>query len=158
VSGVLTRGDVAAAKPWSEPSGASSSYGGNPLAAAAALASVRTIRGERLWENAARVGEAMLAELRRMADRFPFIGDVRGQGLLLGLEIVRDRQTREPVKAVVMREVYQSCVRRGLLAMAYSPHVRLQPALTIETDTALEGLSILALAFEDLERSGAWRA
>src|SRR6266542_5458577 len=59
ISGVLARDAVAQAKPWSNPSGASSSYGGNALASAAAVASVRTIRDERLWENAERVGTAM---------------------------------------------------------------------------------------------------
>jgi 4-aminobutyrate aminotransferase / (S)-3-amino-2-methylpropionate transaminase / 5-aminovalerate transaminase len=157
VSGVLARSEVAQARPWSDPSGASSSYGGNPLAAAAALAAVRTVREERLWENAARVGGEMLDELRRMQERHPFLGEVRGAGLLLGLEVVRDRKTREPAAAEVMREVFQECLRRGLLAMVYSPHVRLQPALNIDRETALEGLAILDEVFRGLAASGRWR-
>ena len=157
VSGVLTRTEIAQAKPWANPSGASSSYGGNPLAAAAALASVRTIRSEQLWNNAARVGEVMLAELRRMAERHPFIGDVRGAGLFLGLELVRDRGTKEPLGAAVMQRVYQRCVQRGLLAMSYSPHVRLQPALTIDAETALEGLALLDAVFAELGASNEWK-
>ncbi len=157
VSGVLTRTDLAQAKPWSNPSGASSSYGGNALAAAAALASVRTIRQERLWENAERVGGAMVAELRRMQERHAFIGDVRGAGLFIGLELVKDRKTREPLDAAVTRQLYQDCVQRGLLAMTYTPHVRLQPALTIDRDAALEGLAILEEVLQDLDRSGRWR-
>jgi 4-aminobutyrate aminotransferase/(S)-3-amino-2-methylpropionate transaminase len=157
VSGVLTRTDLAQAKPWSNPSGASSSYGGNALAAAAALASVQTIREERLWENAERVGSAMMAELRRMQDRYAFIGDVRGAGLFIGVELVKDRHTKEPLDSPLMKQVYQSCVQRGLLAMTYTPHIRLQPALTIDRDTALEGLGILNGVFQDLDRSGRWR-
>jgi len=157
VSGVLTRTEIAEARPWSEPSGASSSYGGNPLAAAAALAAVRTVREERLWDAAARVGEEMLAELRRMQERHPFVGEVRGAGLLLGVELVKDRATREPLDAAVTRQLYQECVQRGLLAMVYTPHVRLQPALTIDRDTALEGLSLLDEAFAALAASGRWR-
>jgi len=157
VSGVLARDEVTRAKPWSDPSGASSSYGGNPLAAAAALASVRTIAEERLWENAERVGGAMLEELRRMRERFPFVGDVRGAGLFLGLEMVRDRRTREPVDRAVMQDVYQECLRRGLLAMVYTPHVRIQPALTIDRETALEGLAVLDEVFRGLAESGRWR-
>jgi 4-aminobutyrate aminotransferase-like enzyme len=156
VSGVLTGTEVAQAAPWSNPSGASSSYGGNPLASAAALASVRTIREEKLWENAARVGTFMLDELKQMQERYPFIGAVRGLGLLLGIEIVRDRQTREPVKGSVMKEVYLQCVKRGLLAMSYSPHIRLQPALTIDRASASEGLAILDEVFQELHRSGSW--
>src|SRR5262249_21885878 len=82
ISGVLASTEVSQAKPWSNPSGSSSSYGGNPLAAAAALASVRTIREEELWKNAGAVGQFMLSELRAMQERFEFIGDVRGLGLL----------------------------------------------------------------------------
>jgi len=157
VSGVLAGSEVTRAKPWSDPSGASSSYGGNPLAAAAALASVRTIAEERLWENAERVGAAMLEELRRMQERFPFVGDVRGAGLLLGLEMVRDRRSKEPVDRAVMQEVFQDCLRRGLLAMAHTPHLRIQPALTIDRETALEGLAVLDEVFQGLAESGRWR-
>jgi 4-aminobutyrate aminotransferase-like enzyme len=147
ISGVLTRDAISQAKPWSNPSGASSSYGGNALAAAAALASVKTVREERLWENSARVGAAMLAELRRMQERHPFIGDVRGSGLFLGIELVKDRTTKEPLDGALMKQVYAECVRRGLLAMTYTAHIRLQPALTIDEATALEGLGVLDEVF-----------
>jgi 4-aminobutyrate aminotransferase-like enzyme len=157
ISGVLAGDEVTRAKPWSEPSGASSSYGGNPLAAAAALASVRTIAGERLWENAERVGAAMLEEMRHMQERHPFVGDVRGAGLFLGMELVRDRRSREPVDRAVMKEVYEECLRRGLLAMVYTPHLRIQPALTIDRETALEGLAVLDEVFRGLAESGRWR-
>jgi 4-aminobutyrate aminotransferase / (S)-3-amino-2-methylpropionate transaminase / 5-aminovalerate transaminase len=99
----------------------------------------------------------MLVELRRMQERFPFIGDVRGAGLFLGIELVKDRRTKEPVETPVMQQVYRDCVKRGLLAMTYTPHVRLQPALTIDADTALEGLGVLAEVFTELDRSGRWR-
>jgi 4-aminobutyrate aminotransferase-like enzyme len=157
IAGVLTRSDVAQAKPWSNPSGASSSYGGNALAAAAALASVSTIREDRLWENSQRVGAAMVAELRRMQERHPFIGDVRGEGLFIGVELVKDRATKEPLATEVMKQVYADCVQRGLLAMTYTPHVRLQPALTIDEPTALEGLAILDEVFRRLGESRRWR-
>ncbi len=157
VSGVLTRTDVSQAKPWSNPSGASSSYGGNPLASAAALASVRVIREERLWENAERVGAAMLAELRRLQERHAFVGDVRGAGLFIGVELVKDRATKEPLAPALMKEVYGECLRRGLLAMSYTPHVRLQPALTIDRDAALEGVGLLGEVFRWLDASGRWR-
>jgi 4-aminobutyrate aminotransferase-like enzyme len=75
---------------------------------------------------------------------------------LLGIEMVRDRQTREPVKSSVMKEVYLQCLKRGLLAMSYSPHIRLQPALTIDRGAASEGLAILDQVFQELHRSGSW--
>jgi len=157
IAGVLTRTAISTARPWSDPSGSSSSYGGNALAAAAALCAVQVVQEERLWENAARVGAVMLAELRRMQERYPFIGDVRGAGLFLGIELVKDRRTREPLDATVTRELFTSALRRGLLAMAYTPHVRLQPALTIDEETALEGLGLLDETFRELETSGRWR-
>jgi len=157
VAGVLTREEIAKTKPWSNPSGASSSYGGNPLASAAALASVRTIREEKLWENAAKVGAFMLEQLKGMQERYPFIGEVRGAGLFLAIEVVKDRTTKEPVSSAVMREVYMSGVRRGLLAMTYSPHIRLQPALTITREAAAEALGLLDEVFRELHESGRWR-
>ena len=157
ISGVLTRTDIAQAKPWSLPSGSSSSYGGNPLASAAALASVKTIREEKLWLNAERVGAAMLAELRRMQERHPFVGEVRGAGLFLAIELVKDRKTKEPLDGALMKQVYADCVQHGLLAMTYTPHVRLQPALTIDEDTALEGLAVLDGVFRRLDAGGRWR-
>jgi 4-aminobutyrate aminotransferase/(S)-3-amino-2-methylpropionate transaminase len=157
VSGVLTSRELASTEPWGRPSGASSSYGGNPLASAAALATVRVLRRERLWENAARVGEALLVELRRMAEEFPFVGDVRGSGLLLGIEVVKDGASREPASAAVMRRVFDGCLGRGLLVMSYSPHIRIQPALTLDAETGREGLDILRSVFRDLLTSGDWR-
>ena len=148
---------MAESPPWNKPSGASSSYGGNPLASAAALASVRTIQRDRLWENAASVGGWMLDRLRVLQDRYPFIGEVRGKGLFLAIEMVRDRKTKEPVASSVMKDVYLSGVRRGLLAMIYSPHIRLQPALTIDRAAAEEGLGLLDEVFAELEASGRWR-
>jgi 4-aminobutyrate aminotransferase-like enzyme len=156
ISGVLTRSEISQAKPWSKPSGASSSYGGNPLASAAALASVRTIRDEKLWENASTMGATMLARLRKMQERYPFIGEVRGSGLLIGIEVVKDRTTREPVESSTMKAVYLNGVKRGLLAMSYSPHIRLQPALTIDEKAASEALEILDQVFDDLFQSGLW--
>jgi 4-aminobutyrate aminotransferase/(S)-3-amino-2-methylpropionate transaminase len=157
ISAVLTSTEVSQAKPWSNPSGASSSYGGNPLASAAALASVRTIREEELWKNAAAVGQFMVSELRAMQERYEFIGDVRGAGLLIGIEIVRSRKSREPAARSVMKDVYLECVRRGLLAMTYSPHIRLQPALTIDRAAASEALAILDEVFRGVHQSGRWR-
>jgi 4-aminobutyrate aminotransferase-like enzyme len=150
VSGVLTRTEIASTPPWSKPSGASSSYGGNPLASAAALASVRTIREERLWENSATVGALLLSGLKALQDKFPFIGDVRGAGLFLGIELVKDRKSKEPIANEVMKEVYLHGVRHGLLAMSYSPHIRLQPALTLDEGAAREGLLLLEEVFKHL--------
>ena len=85
LSGVLSTDALTSAPPFSNPSGSSSSYGGNPLASAAGLASLEIITRENLVENSERVGRAMLEKLRAMQEKHWVIGDVRGKGLLLGL-------------------------------------------------------------------------
>jgi 4-aminobutyrate aminotransferase-like enzyme len=130
-------------EPFSRPSGSSSSYGGNPLAAAAGLASLEIITRENLVANAERVGAAMLRKLEAMKEKHRVIGDVRGKGLLLGLELVKDRRTKELVSKEFTKALFQECLRRGLVAMSYSPVIRINPPLSIDESTALEGLEIL---------------
>jgi 4-aminobutyrate aminotransferase-like enzyme len=158
LSGVLTTDEIAAAKPWSNPSGSSSSYGGNPLGAAAGAESLRIIEEEHLTENARIVGELMLDELRGFVERYPFVGFVDGAGLFLRIELVRDKQTKQPLPRAVTERIFGECVRRGLLTMAYAPSVRLQPALTIDEATAKTGLGILAEVFDRVRDEGWWKA
>ena len=143
VSGVLAKKEIAQAKPWSNPSGSSSSYGGNPLAAAAALASITTLKKENVLENVRTVGAVMLAELRTWGEKLRWVGDVRGEGLFLAVELVSDRITKEPLAKKICAEIFQEGLRRGLLAMSYTHCIRLQPALTIDAPTALTGLGLL---------------
>ena len=143
LSGVISTDALTSTPPWSNPSASSSSYGGNPLAAAAGLASLEIILGEDLVKNSARVGAVMLARLEQMKERFRSVGEVRGKGLMLGIELVRDRLTKEPVPKEVAQALYQECLRRGLVAMTYSPTIRINPPLVISEDTALEGLGLL---------------
>jgi 4-aminobutyrate aminotransferase-like enzyme len=143
LSGVLSTDALTSAPPFSNPSGSSSSYGGNPLASAAGLASLEIITRENLVENSERVGRAMLARLRVMQEKHRVIGDVRGKGLLLGLELVKDRGTKELVSKEQTKKLFQECLRRGLVAMSYTPIIRINPPLNIDEATALEGLDIL---------------
>jgi 4-aminobutyrate aminotransferase / (S)-3-amino-2-methylpropionate transaminase / 5-aminovalerate transaminase len=158
LSGVLTTDEISQAKPWSVPSGSSSSYGGNPLGAAAGTAALRIIDEEQLTENARVVGAAMLDQLRPFVDRYPFVGFVDGSGLFLRIELVKDKRTKQPLPRAVTERIFQECVRRGLLTMAYSASVRLQPALTIDEATARTGLAILTEVFDQVNAQGWWRA
>src|SRR5439155_807338 len=88
MSGVIAREEVAFAKPWANPSGSSSSYGGNPLAAAAARVTIETILEDRLVEHARRLGDKMLAEMKRWESELPIVSDVRGRGLMIGMDLV----------------------------------------------------------------------
>ena len=152
LSGVVSSDTVTSAKPWSNPSFSSSSYGGNPLAAAAGLAALEIILKEDLVKNAERVGKVMLARLEQMKDKHRVVGEVRGKGLLLGIELVKDRRTKEPLSRDVTRTLYQECLRRGLVAMSYAPTIRINPPLVIREDQALAGLAILDEALEVVTR------
>jgi 4-aminobutyrate aminotransferase-like enzyme len=155
LSAVVSTDELTKAKPWANPSGSSSSYGGNPLASAAGLASLEIITRENLVENAERVGRPMLAKLEAMKEKHRIIGDVRGRGLLLGLDLVRDRRSKELVSKDFTKALFQECLRRGLVAMSYTPVIRINPPLSIDEATALEGLEILDEAIGALARE--WR-
>jgi 4-aminobutyrate aminotransferase / (S)-3-amino-2-methylpropionate transaminase / 5-aminovalerate transaminase len=148
LSGVVSTDLLTAKKPWSNPSASSSSYGGNPLAAAAGLAAIEIILKENLVDNAERVGRVMLAKLEAMKEKHRVVGEVRGRGLMLGIELVSDRKTKEPIGKDFTRALYHECLRRGLVAMTYSPSVRINPPLVITEDAALAGLAILDESLE----------
>lgn len=154
VSGVISTQELMASKPFGNPSGSSSSYGGNPLAATAGLATLEVIVKDRLVANAKHVGAVMLKRLEAMKEKYPFVGDVRGRGLLLGIELVKDRQTKEPLSKPITQRLFQACLRRGLLAMCYSYNIRINPPLLVTEAQALEGLAILDEAFAELEKTG----
>ena len=158
LSGLLTTDAIARARPWSNPSGSSSSYGGNALGAAAGAAALRIIDDENLVDNAQAVGAWMLDELRAFEQDYPFVGHVRGRGLFLGMELVANKQTREPLARPVTERIFHECVRRGLLTMAYAPSFRIQPALTIDRATAGNGLAILREVFDAMNGQNTWRS
>ncbi len=154
VSGLISTDDITAAEPFSKPSSSSSSYGGNPLAATAALTTIETIVDDNLVDNAERVGAVLLTELRRLQEKYSFIGDVRGRGLLIGVELVRDRTTREPLPTAACEFVFLEALRRGLLTMGYVSRIRIHPPLTLSESEARDGVAILDETFAALERSG----
>lgn len=122
------------------PGSHASTFGGNPVACAASLATLKLIR-ERLMENAATVGAHLLEGARALMEKHPLVGDVRGRGLMVGVELVRDRQTKE--RATTERDaLVRECFQRGLLVLGAGRNaIRLSPALVLtrqQADTALE--------------------
>jgi 4-aminobutyrate aminotransferase-like enzyme len=148
VSGLLTRRELAAAEPWSRPSFSSSSYGGNPLAAAAANATTRVIIEQQLAAHAQVLGRELLAELQALAARFPVVANVRGQGLLLGFDLVAADGT--PLPRERCEQLFAGCLRRGLLTLSYAPRVRINPPLVLSREQALEGVALLGEALAEL--------
>ncbi len=119
-----------------------STFGGNPVACAAALETLRLIQ-EGLAENAQRIGTTLLEGLRDIASRHPIIGDVRGLGLLVGIEIVRNRESREPAPHLRNR-IVQECFTRGLLLLgAGDSTVRFCPPLVASAEDVTVALGIL---------------
>ncbi|MBI4535801.1 MAG: aspartate aminotransferase family protein [Ignavibacteriae bacterium] len=147
MTGLMSRDEVIFSKPFANPSGSSSSYGGNPLASAAAYITVKTIIDDGLVENSARVGEHMLARLKTFKDKFPFVGDVRGKGLLIGMELVKNPNTKEKLDKQYTRMIFQECLNRGLIVMGYNPDIRINPPLIITEEIADEGIDIMEEAF-----------
>jgi 4-aminobutyrate aminotransferase/(S)-3-amino-2-methylpropionate transaminase len=152
LSGVASSYELMSATPFGEPSGSSSSYGGNPLAAAAGLGAVETIVNEKLVENSARVGKIMLDALKRLQEKYRFIGDVRGRGLMIGVELVADRKTKVPLDKTITRALFHAALERGLVTMSYSHVIRINPPLVITEDEALQGVDILDQSFGAIAR------
>ena len=130
---------------------ASTSYGGNPMACAAALASIEVIEEENLCQRSAHLGEILLNEMKAMEGRHPTIGEVRGVGCLLGIELVKDKGTREPFEEAG-RLVYQKAFRKGLAWIPAGHILRMSPPLIMEDDLALKGLAIIEEAIYETEK------
>jgi 4-aminobutyrate aminotransferase-like enzyme len=130
---------------------ASTSYGGNPMACAAALASIEVIEEEQLCERSARLGEIMLQQMRKMAATYNIVGDVRGKGCLLGIELVKDKLTREPFDEAG-RLVYQKAFRKGLAWIPAGSVLRMSPPMIMEDAIALKGLSIIEEAISETQK------
>lgn len=124
----------------------------NPVACAAALATLRIIESENLAEHAAEVGRRALERMRRMMDHHPLIGDVRGLGLLMGIELVKDRVSRE--RAVdEAEEVMYAALSRGLsFKLTMGNILTLTPALTITAEEMDRALDIIEECLEEIEK------
>ncbi len=156
VTGLISTDEITQAMPFAKPSASSSSYGGNPVAATAALATVRTILDEGLVENAARVGAVLLRECRALQEKYEFVGDVRGTGLLIGMDLVMDRTTKAPLPSAVTEEMFRMALQRGLLLMGYAPRVRINPPLILTEREARDGAAILDEVFGEMARTERW--
>lgn len=129
-----------------------STFGGNPVCCAAALANIDVLEDERLSEEAARKGERTLTVLRQLADRHELIGDVRGAGLMIGIELVTDRDTKAPAPkqaADVKRHCRESGVLIGVGGQAGNV-VRIQPPLVISDGEMERALQTIDQALTDV--------
>ena len=126
-------------------------YSGHVLACAAAIASIEAFQEEGVVENSAAMGEALGAGLAQLQERHPSIGEIRGKGLFWGIELVRDRETREPLvpfnatgeEFAPMAQVMKAAMERGLYLMTHWNVIMIVPPLTITREELDEGIGIL---------------
>jgi 4-aminobutyrate aminotransferase len=130
----------------------SNTFGGNPLACAAALATIKLVE-EGLMNNAADVGQYLQSEVEALSRRHRLIGNVRGRGLMIGMELVRDRATKE--RATHERDaLVMAAFQRGLLVLAAGANtIRLSPPLVITKEQAATAVAILNDALLEVSNS-----
>ncbi len=133
------------------PGGIGGTYGGNPVACAVALEAIEIVKES--LPNAEKVGKTIMKRCREFYDKYDFIGDVRGLGLMIALEFVRDRETKEPDKEMCP-EIIQRCAKKGLLLLKagiYDNVLRFLPPITIEEDAAEKAMDILDSVLNEMK-------
>jgi 4-aminobutyrate aminotransferase len=147
----LPLGLCVASKPimqkWS-PGAHANTFGGNPVCCAAALATLELVKNE-YAENAARIGQRMMERLRALAKKHERIGDIRGRGLMIGVELVTDRTSKAPAKALATKVVHRAYQNGLLLLECGASGIRLIPPLMIDAALADEGLAILEKSLDE---------
>jgi len=133
------------------PGAHASTFGGNPVSCAAALATIKLLK-EQLVANAATVGAYLMAGLKGLMDAHPLIGDVRGRGLMVGVELVRDRKTKE--RATTERDaVVEAAFRQGLLLLGAGKNaIRFSPPLVLTKAQADVAIGIFDRALATVEK------
>jgi len=128
-------------------------FGGNPVACAAALEVINIIRDEHLLENATKQGTYVMKRLRELQEKYSIIGDVRGKGLMIGVEMVKDPKTKAPGKEEA-NEIMKKCWRRGVALITCGVStIRIVPPLTIKRDLLDSAFEIIQGAIKEVAKS-----
>jgi 4-aminobutyrate aminotransferase len=139
-------------KSW-EPGQHASTFGANPVAVEAALATLDVYRSERLVASARRLGKKATKRLLEMKEKYEIVGDVRGMGMFIGVEIVKSKKTKER-GVEEASQIIQRCFQQGLLVITAGRNtLRIIPPLTITEDELSEGLDILEEAISEANKS-----
>jgi 4-aminobutyrate aminotransferase/(S)-3-amino-2-methylpropionate transaminase len=128
-----------------EPGDLGSTWGGNPLACSTALAVIEIMESDSLVENSARIGEVLKRRLLEIKERSSYLGDVRGRGMVLGLEFVKDKDTKEPAPDLTRRVIDESAQNGVIVGKVgiFGNVIRVGPPLVMNEDEALESLDIM---------------
>ena len=127
-------------------------FGGNPVVCAQGMAVLEVIEREKLQENSLTIGNRLLAGLNQLKEKYKLIGDVRGKGLLVGIELVRDRQSKEPAKEECA-QILETCKEMGLLlgkGGLWGQTIRFSPPMCVNEQDADFLLDVLDRAFSNL--------
>jgi 4-aminobutyrate aminotransferase len=144
---MASRADI---QDWT-PGSHASTFGGNPVSCAAALAVLDVIEQEKLLENARIQGDYIMKRLKEMMENHPMMGDVRGKGLMVGIELVKDKYTKEYAKKET-EEVMMKCFKKGVALVNCGINViRLMPPLTITRDLVDASLEIFEESLSEIE-------
>ena len=130
---------------------ASSSYGGNPMACAAALACIEAIEEENLLERSTHLGNIALERMNKMKEEHPIVGDVRAKGCLMGIELVKDKNTKEPFDKAGQL-VYQKAFAKGLAWIPAGHILRMSPPVVMEDEVLMKGLDMIDEAIGETEK------
>lgn len=129
-----------------------STFGGNPVSCAAAIEVISIIKEEKLMENATKQGEYIMKRFREMMDKYEIIGDVRGKGLMIGVELVKDRKTKEYAKEEAKTVMIESWKRGVALILAGISTIRIAPPLTITREYLDPALDIIEEEIKKVSR------
>ena len=151
VSVIASRREVMDALPFGRPGAGASTFASGNLACAAGAATLAALGDGSVMANGRQVGALMLAALRDIQERHPMVGDVRGEGMLLAIELVRDRETRERVDPTTARALLLALARRGVLIAGGGAVVRITPPLVLSEQLALKGLDLIDDALTEVE-------
>ncbi len=130
---------------------ASSSYGGNPMACAAALACIEAIEEENLLERSEHLGRIAQERMLKMKEDHKIVGDVRAKGCLMGIELVKDKSTKEPFNDAG-KMVYQKAFKKGLAWIPAGHILRMSPPIVMEDEVLMKGLDMIDEAIGETEK------
>lgn len=150
---VGSRKDLMENWPWDQYNGGTSTFGGSPISAAAALATLKVIEEEKLVEKGAEVGAHIKSRLLEMKNQHEIIGDVRGIGMLMAVEFVTNRETKQRIKQEDAETLYKMILSRGVLVASAAPIMRITPPLVISRLLADKALDLIDEALTEFEKT-----
>jgi len=131
-----------------------STFGGNPVSCAAASAVIDVIEEEKLLENASKIGEYTMKRFEEFQEKYELIGDVRGKGLMIGVELVKDRRSKEPA-VKELNKILLKCFKKGVAVIgAGKSTIRIAPPLTISMELMEKAIDIIGESIGEVEREG----